>query len=193
MSGSVAACREGSDDCTQGLRGFTIVELMVAVALVSILSGLAIYYLGEQGPQARLRSSTRKLVGLLQYTRSQAAANFTAEQLVLNSAAVTDQIFREHRLFDFDANASNNLAPNGISFGTGAATKDATDAGNAFPPSFDGISIVGNTVRFTPQGTSNSWGYIYLQNRENGTMAVGVRSTGLIVVRTWDGNAGDWK
>ena len=71
-----------------------------------------------------------------------------------------------------------------ISFGHGGATSGV--GGAAFPG--DGVSYAGNVLAFNPTGFGNA-GYVYLENDNNRTYAIGTLSSGIIMLKKWNGAA----
>lgn len=49
--------------------GFTLMELIVGIAIFGILTGIAITTIGNRGPRSRLKSDTRDLVSNMQLAR----------------------------------------------------------------------------------------------------------------------------
>jgi len=161
----------------EGRQGdFSLVELMVVAAIILILGSVAVPSLVSALPGYRLRSSARQLCGHLRQARARAVRNNQKIFVQFNISA---------RRYTIDTIGSFSL-PEGISFGRGRATKPA---GTKFPA--DGISFNGNSIAFNPRGiiSSNS-GYIYLQNQEQDTCAVGTTTAGNIVLKCWHGS---WK
>lgn len=56
-------------------RGFSLLEIVVVVALIALLAGLAASTIGQALPGQQLRGSARELVTALRFTRAQAIAS----------------------------------------------------------------------------------------------------------------------
>jgi prepilin-type N-terminal cleavage/methylation domain-containing protein len=155
-------------------RGFSLIELIVVIAIMLILSAVAVPTLVNALPGYRLRQASRKLCTHMRQARSMAVKQNRNIVLRFNTAASQ---------YTIDSTATVRLAP-GITFGHGMARKPA---GTRFPA--DGISFNGNKIAFNPRGiiSSNS-GYIYLQNEQNETCAVGATTAGNISMKCWTGS-----
>lgn len=156
--------------------GFSLIELMVVVAIILILGSIAVPTLVSALPGYRLRTCSRQLCTHLRQARSRAIKENRKIFVRFDTAA---------RRYTVDTIGSVTL-PDGITFGRGRATKPA---GTTFPA--DGVSFNGNRVAFNPRGiiSSNS-GYIYLQNQEQDVCAVGATTAGNISMKCWHGS---WK
>ncbi|WP_188093648.1 GspH/FimT family pseudopilin [Marinobacter salinexigens] len=53
-------------------RGFTLIELMVVIALIAIIAGFAVPQMGRLIENNRVVSTTNSVVGMLNYSRSEA-------------------------------------------------------------------------------------------------------------------------
>jgi len=62
-------------------RGFTLIELMVVLTILVLLAGLVAPSFTRQYHEAKLRSTVRDLVALMQYARSQAVVEGTTYRL----------------------------------------------------------------------------------------------------------------
>jgi hypothetical protein len=74
----------------------------------------------------------------------------------------------------------------GINYG---ASTNTTVSGNPFPA--DNISYNSNVLVFNSRGTGNG-GYVYFQNNQSTSYAVGTRTSGAILLRKWYANPGKW-
>ncbi|MCX8043613.1 MAG: GspH/FimT family pseudopilin [Desulfobacterota bacterium] len=154
-------------------QGFSLVELMVVCAIICILAGAAVPTIVSALPGYRLQRAARQLCTHLRQARSHAIKNNQKIWVRFDTAG---------RQYTVDTVGTFKL-PAGISFGHGKAKKPV---GTKFPA--NGISFRGNKVAFNPRGiiSSNS-GYVYLQNDELDTCAVGATTAGNIVLRCWHG------
>jgi hypothetical protein len=73
----------------------------------------------------------------------------------------------------------------GVGFGYGSATGGVGGAGFDNNVTFDedGILFDSRGMVFKPSGAAGADGYVYLQNNRNNSYAVGVWSSGLVVMR----------
>ena len=67
--------------------GFTLLELMIAVAIIGVLSGLAIYGFQNLLPKMRLNSAARQLQGDIQKCKAAAVKNNTTCLMDLESGS----------------------------------------------------------------------------------------------------------
>lgn len=68
----------------RGHSGFTLIELIVALAIVIIMSGIALLSMGPMLRDAKMRSSCRIVASMLNYARSRAAATNSTVRVVFN-------------------------------------------------------------------------------------------------------------
>jgi type IV fimbrial biogenesis protein FimT len=154
-------------------RGFSLTELMVAVAVIGIMGLIAVPTLVTALPTYRLKSSAKDLCSNMRKARSLAVKQNRSVSIEFRTGSNTYII----------NNTEQVALPNEISFGYGTATVAAGDG--ATLPS-DGISFADNKVTFTTQGLiSGASGYIYLQNTKGQAYAVGARTSGSIIMRQW--------
>lgn len=154
-------------------QGFSLVELLVVSAIILILAGTAVPTLVAALPNYRLHSAARQLCTHLRQARALA---------IKKNKKVFVRFDTVGRRYTIDAIGTFTL-PSGISFGHGKATKPA---GTKFPST--GISFRDNKVVFNPRGIiSTNSGYIYLQNDEQETCAIGATTAGNITLRYWYG------
>jgi type II secretion system protein H len=66
-------------------RGFTLLELMVVLAIMLIMSGVVVESIMPALNEARLRSSTSMTIAALRYARSYAVTHRTRAAMVLNT------------------------------------------------------------------------------------------------------------
>ena len=72
-----------------------------------------------------------------------------------------------------------------VVFGHGHAT---SPVGSTFG---DEVTHSANTATFNPRGLGKS-GYIYIANRKGRSIAIGTRSTGMIVMKKWNESISRW-
>ena len=184
--------------------GFTMVELISTLALISILVLMAGPAITDGLPGSRLRTAARDLYGHLQRAKLEAiqssgecAVYFNAEngryQIVSGGpdgvcngpplghppVPQNDDILLNHIcIFDYGS---------GVAYGSGDATR--TVPGSAAVPVT--VSYANNWIRFNSKGMAREMGYVYLTNCEGSAYAVGTPSfAGATVLkkcfgRTW--------
>jgi prepilin-type N-terminal cleavage/methylation domain-containing protein len=184
---------------------FTLIELLVTFVVLGITLAIAIPAFSVWLPGRHLRSGAGDLYSELQLAKMQAIRDNGEWALVFNAGGGTYQVISGGADGVYSTGGDNvvqktiTLAQygSGTAYGNGSATTNATQAGGALPG--DGISfseVTGandNTVVFNSRGMINSTagGYVYLQNNQNATYAVGVLGSGVIRLKKWDGAAWD--
>ncbi len=185
--------------------GFTFIELIGAVALISLLVLIAGPAITDGLPGYRLRAAARDLYGHLQRAKLEAiqssgecAVYFNAENgryqivrggpdgvcngLPLGHPPVPqndDELLNHVCLSDYGS---------GVGYGSGDATR--TVPGSSTVPV--AVSYANNWIRFNSKGMAREMGYVYLTNSEGTAYAVGTPSfAGAIVLKkcfgsTWD-------
>ena len=139
-------------------RAFTLLVLVMALAIFGILAGIAIPNWAAQLPTYRLNSAVRQVQSELHRIRSQAVAGNKDFRVVF----VTPALYR------IEKNMGSGYEPTGES----RALPDGIAYGNA---------SVG-LISFTPRGTSNGGTIRLCNNKREGKSIVVLSSTGRIRV-----------
>lgn len=176
--------------------GFTLLELLIGIAIIAVAAAFAFPDLMAFMDNYQLKKAASRLYNDMQYTRLNAIKQGKDWAIVFDAANTRYYICSDRGGDNSWAIAQNTIEETvdlpdrgGVAYGNGSATKDATDAGgNSF--SDDYITFNNNYATFNSLGAGTS-GYVYLQNNNNGTYAVGKESTGFITIKRWQG--GDWK
>jgi len=145
--------------------GYTLLEIVVVIAIIGILTTMAVTNYSEQIPHQQLRDASSALVGELRLARQKAIFNGKDEIIPIGM----------HPL------------PGHVRFSASNVTKNTYNEKN-LPD--DGISFVGNSATFYSIGTGES-GTIYLTNSKKESVAITVNITGRVRKYLWDGH--DWK
>jgi len=178
--------------------GFTLLELMVTIIILCVLLGLAIPAFSRWIPNYRLRGASRDIYSNFQL------AKMTAVRERARCGVMFDVANGRYRLVSsgpnrtFESNATTVSGDDvilktvdfaeygsGVGFGHGSATAGVGGAGFDNNVTFDedGILFDSRGLVFKPSGAAGADGYVYLQNNRNNAYAVGVWSSGVVVMR----------
>jgi type IV fimbrial biogenesis protein FimT len=182
----------------RGDQGFTMVEVLVVMVILTILMGMAIPGFIRWLPNYRLRGAARDLYSNLQLAKAGAikeraewAVKFTpgtnSYQIISGGA---DRIYsttgdnvpqKKVTLPDYGS---------GVCFGFGDSTKNVSGGAHTTTVTFASNEVVFNS-RGTIAGTTG--GYAYIQNNRNTAFVVGTWPSGAVVLRRWFLTDTQWK
>lgn len=134
-------------------RGFTIIDVLLTLAIVTLISAVGVYSLRGGGPKAGLRNASRQLVIDLRFSSEQAATQQVNYAVRLRSAE-----------YDIVRLATPEVLLVTKSFPFGVTLESTT-----LPASEAQFNVLGGAV--------NS-GTVTLQNRAGSTMVIDVRPSG---------------
>lgn len=167
--------------------GFTLVEILVSLVILSILTTLALPPLSSWYANASYRKVAREFTSALQFTRSEAIKSNL-----------------EHRLeVDLDNRRYRLVHGNRASLSTDSSwdlPENLVIGWSVLPPgpilrAGLNCSTTEGTIKihFNPFGSANSYYLCIIDKLEENRFQVGVshRSTGRIIIRKWQGGA--WK
>lgn len=175
-------------------QGFTLIEMMITVVILSILLGIAIPGFSRWLPNYRLRGATRDLYSNLQFAKSGAIKERAEWAVRFVSGTNSYEVWSSgnNRVWDGYAAPNDTLVKtvslsdygSGVSFGAGSAT------GPVDPSSESAIvPVPTNSIVFTSRGftTNNTVVFAYMTNKKNTSYAVGTLASGAVVLRKWNG------
>jgi prepilin-type N-terminal cleavage/methylation domain-containing protein len=187
-------------------RGFTLVELVVVVALIAFLAGLSasVFDAGGHLAHYRLRAAARELASMMQKARSNAIERNQEWAIVFDTA--NNAYSLRTKGADLTWATEDDLTDltvylgkykNAIRYGYGKATQDVVgrDSGEE-DFADDAVSFAQgdnlNLVVFNSRGLLNSTsGYCYLSNDRGEAYAIGALTSGAIRMRRWAED--EWK
>ncbi len=185
----------------RGDQGFTVLELLITIIILSVLLGIAIPSFSSWLPKYRLRGAARDIYSNLQLAKMTAVKDRARCGVFFNVAGNSYQVISSGPNLTFgDIDDSTPRTVNlseygsGVGYGHGSATQTATttpdtswDNNVTFPG--DGVVFDSRGMILSPSGAGSTGGYVYLQNNKNSTHAIGVWSSGVIVMARWTGSA----
>ena len=187
-------------------RGFTLIELMVVVAITALIAGLTVAEINSTS--YKLKSAARTLRAKMQQARLLAVkedcniyVDFDLDGIGgVNPSYALWRDGDNDGTYDAPVELLETVAlPDDLSFG---AVSNANGGPGASPsptstvaPPADGISYTGDQLCFDSRGTSsNAWAYLHASNKDSsGTYAVGTNQVGRIQTMYWATNGGAWR
>jgi prepilin-type N-terminal cleavage/methylation domain-containing protein len=179
----------------RGNAGFTKLELLVVISVIGITASLALPGFLNWLPAYRLKGAARDLYSNLQYAKSRAIRDRGECAVQFNASINGYQVVSggPDRLYSTaDDNVvlkTVSLASYGsaLSYGPGGATRKVGQN----EPVGDSVSFPGDRVVFDSRGlmTGTFGGYAYITNDRNACYAVGAWSSGMVVLKKWNGSA----
>ena len=156
--------------------GFSLLELMIVLAIIAILSAIAVPNYFSWLPKYRLKTAATDLFSNMQLVKLQAVK--TNQNVSIKFSTGPDR-YRFAILSGTKTISLSDTYRSGIVFGRPAA----------FPG--DTVTYGSDILTFNTRGISNA-GYAYLTNSNNtGYYRVGTLSSGVIRLESW--NSGAWE
>jgi len=181
----------------KGGQGFTKIEALVVMAIVLALTSFASPAFTKWLPGYRLKGAARDLYSNLQLAKAGAIKNRAewAVRFVPGSNSYEVWSSGSNGAWDGFAEPNDTLIKrvklpeygSGCGYGPGSAIRKVGEN----QPIGDIVSFPGDRVVFNSRGmtTGTLGGYAYLQNDRKSCFAVGTWSSGIVVVRKWNGSA----
>jgi len=174
--------------------GYSIIELVVTIAVMGIVASIAIPGFSRWLPDYQLKTATTELYSNLQLAKMYAVRDNGEWALFFSPNFQLYQIITGGPDGDYSTTADNTVEKTiwldnykgGVAYGPGSATDTIPPSGSA-PTDF--VTFPNDEIVFTPRGMADHEGYVYLQNNKNVAYAVGALKTGLILMRKWTGAA----
>ena len=169
--------------------GFTLTELVIVIVVLGILTAVGVPNFLSWLPKYRLKSAARDLYSNLQLAKLSAIKNNADWAIVFNKAVDQYQVC-SGRGPDNSWGGGDNIVIKTVvlnNYGSGVAYGHG-NAGSAIGSTFgDEITFTNNVAVMNSRGTGNA-GYVYLGNSSAATSyGVGARSSGVIIIRRWNG------
>lgn len=175
-------------------KGLSLIEVLMVLAIMGIMLGIGGLALMKNLPAYRLKGAARELVSNLQKARIEAVKRNMSCRVVFDVNNSRYAISIENGADGVWSTIADNTNlrvvalsqyRSGIGYGGGDAGFDATQSQGALPGDF--VSYNSNIATFNSRGTGSS-GYVYFENNQDQSYAVGSRTTGAIVLRRWNGS-----
>lgn len=183
----------------QGKDGFTMIEMMVVIAIIAITASLAVPSLVVWVSNLSIKSAARDLYSAMQEVRMIAVKQNASAAIVFDTVNSRYYICSDPGA-DNDWDSAADMTGTGdnviertvslfyrgkVEFGNGNAT---TPVGSTFGD-FITYTSPDNVLVVNSRGIGSA-GYVYFTNPDNGTAyAVGTRSSGLVKLLKWIGAA----
>ena len=199
--GFMNTIKGGLEAGVRDVRGFTLMEIVIVMAILAVLAAVAIPGYSVWLPNYRLKAAARDVVSNFQLAKMGAIKENKVWAVVFNPGVRPGKYFIcsddggdgwdgppamegndvLEKAVDLDAYGI------GVKFGHGNATQPI---GGSFGANDITYKTPDNVAVFGPKGTANNLGYVYLSNDRGTTCAVGTPSiSGVIVLRKWTGSA----
>jgi len=171
-----------------------MLEMLITGVIIGVLAAVAIPTLSVWYPYYRLKSAARLIFSDLQLAKLQAVRANGEYGVVFDPGAGSYRVVsggddQDYGTIDDVVEKAVILAEEygtDVVFGHGQAT---SPIGSTFG---DGVTHTANTATFNSRGLGKS-GYVYLANSKGQSIAIGTRSTGMIVMKKWNETGSQWE
>ena len=142
--------------------GFSLLELVVALSLASVLAGIGVLSHNALRPRLNLSMATRQVAMDLQVTRMRAVALNAAQRILFSNGGTKYQLQARHGT-KYDDEGKPVALPVGVS------VLDCT--------------ALASTIGFSPRGSAATFGTVTVQNSSGDTRSIVVDIAGHIRVQ----------
>ena len=176
------------------VQGFTLIEVLVVICILTILLTIAIPGFIRWLPSYRLKGAARDLYSSLQLAKMGAVKERGEWAVVFNAGSNSYQVVSGGADRTYSTTGDNvvqktvklNDYGSGVAYGPGSATGGILGTSLADVISFQSPDDV---VVFNSRGMINgNGGYAYMQNNRNTVYGVGTWPSGAVVLRRWSGS-----
>ena len=147
--------------------GFTLIEMIIVIAIMGILFAIAIPQWGRYRQNADLKTAARNIAADIADIKAKATTERLTYTITFNTAGNDYQITREQ-------------SPGSGTFSNVGDAKGICDSGSGYAVNMTTASFAGspaNRLRFDVRGTTNN-GSIFLQNALTSTAEITINITG---------------
>jgi prepilin-type N-terminal cleavage/methylation domain-containing protein len=163
-------------------KGFTLIEMLIVMAIMAILAGIAIPMFSVMVPDYKLKQAAQDLYSNLQNAKMEAVRTNGTRSLIFLDPDATS-----YKKSD-GTTVSLSSYGQGIVFGNGDATTQMSfDSG--FGGDYITYTAPDNEAQFNARGMGVNQGCVYLTNSKKTAYAVCSLTSGVITIRKWIGSS----
>ena len=158
-------------------KGFSLVELMVVIAIIGIIAAISSLNLATGLPKYRLKRASRDITSRLRQARSTAIK--TSSTIIIQFDTGRHSYNIDGKLYPGSGQSTNNALSS--YYGSGLLF----DRGNY--KSGNAVTFPSERVTFNSRGISPSLGSIYLSNNQGDVNKIAISRAGRIRLTRWFG------